>query len=141
MSTGIHASVAPIGTTTDRRGPVAGVALSALVGTVLSAAAAGKLAGTEKITQGFAELGIPAAQIPKIGVVLSMCLALYANPRTAVLGALGLTAYLGGAVAVNLRAQAPLFGATLTAVYVGILMWIAMILRRPELLKVLGLNR
>lgn len=142
MSTGPHPS-ATVGAATapDRRASMIGILLSALVGTALAVTAGGKIAGTAQINQSFAELDIPADQIPKIGAVLSICLALYANPRTAALGALALTAYLGGAVATNLRARAPLFTGTLTGVYIGVLMWTGMILRRPELLKLLGLKR
>lgn len=129
----------PVTDASDRR--AIGIVLSGLVGAVLAVAAGGKLAGTEQIKQGFAELGIPAGKIKKMGVVLTLCLALYANPRTAVLGALALTAYLGGAVTANMRADAPLFTGTLTAVYLGVLMWVGMVLRRPELLKVLGIDR
>lgn len=123
-----------------RREQTIGIGLSAVIGAVLAVAAGGKLAGTKKIKQGFADLGIPDDKIMKMGLVLTACLALYANPRTAVLGAIALTAYLGGAVTANLRAGAPLFTGTLTAVYLGVLMWVGMVLRRPELLEVLGLK-
>ena len=66
---------------------------------------------------------------------------MYAIPRTAVLGAVGLTAYLGGAVTANMRIEAPLLDHTLFAVYLGVVMWIGLLLRRPELLKVAGLRR
>jgi hypothetical protein len=70
-----------------------------------------------------------------------VCLVVFLIPRTATLGALGLTAYLGGAVTASLRADLPLATVVLSAVYVGVLMWIGLILRRPELLRVLGLRR
>jgi hypothetical protein len=81
------------------------------------------------------------SQAAVMGTVLTICLVVYAIPRTAVLGALGLTAYLGGAVTANMRIEAPLFSATLFAVYFGVLMWIGLVLRRPELLRVAGLKR
>ena len=76
-----------------------------------------------------------------MGVVLTVCVVAYAVPRTAVLGALGITAYLGGAVTANMRVEAPLFSAILLAVYLGALMWVGMVLRRPELLRIAGLAR
>jgi hypothetical protein len=76
-----------------------------------------------------------------MGLVLGVCVLAYAVPRTAVLGALGITAYLGGAVTANMRIEAPLFSHTLFAVYLGMLMWIGLVLRRPELLRVAGLRR
>lgn len=62
-----------------------------------------------------------------VGVVL------WTIPRTAVIGAIYLTGYLGGAVAINLRAEQPIAGYVLSGVYVGLLIWLAMILRRPDL--------
>jgi hypothetical protein len=44
-------------------------------------------------------------------------------------------------VTANMRVEAPLFSATLFAVYFGVLMWVGLVLRRPELLKVAGLAR
>ena len=40
-----------------------------------------------------------------------------------------------------MRIEAPLFSSILFAVYLGVLMWVGMVLRRPELLKVAGLRR
>ena len=48
-----------------------------------------------------------------------------------------LTGFLGGAIAVNLRAQMPLFANTLFGVYVGALAWAGLLLRRPQLLSLL----
>jgi hypothetical protein len=76
-----------------------------------------------------------------IGIALAICVVVYVIPRTAVLGALGITAYLGGAVTANLRVEAPLFSHTLFAVYLGVLMWVGLVLRRPELLRVAGIRR
>jgi hypothetical protein len=76
-----------------------------------------------------------------MGIVLTICLVVWAIPRTAVLGALGITAYLGGAVTANMRVEAPLFSHTLFAVYVGVLLWAGLVLRRPHLLTVAGLRR
>jgi hypothetical protein len=128
-------------TTTSSRGAKVGVAISVLVGAFLAVDAAGKLAGIEQVKEGTEALGFPAGQALVMGVVLTVCLVVYAIPRTAVLGALGITAYLGGAVTANMRVEAPLFSATLFAVYLGLLMWVGMVLRRPELLRVAGLAR
>jgi DoxX-like protein len=76
-----------------------------------------------------------------MGIVLALCVVVYLIPRTAVLGALGVTAYLGGAVTANMRVEAPLLSHTLFAVYLGVLMWVGLVLRRPELLRTVGLRR
>jgi hypothetical protein len=56
-------------------------------------------------------------------------LALYAWPRTAPLGAVLFTAYLGGAVATQLRVGNPVFSHTLFGVYLGILVWLSLYMR------------
>lgn len=128
-------------TTTSSLGAKIGIVISVLVGAFLAVDAAGKLAGLQQVKDGTEALGFPAGQALVMGVVLTVCVVVYAIPRTAVLGALGITAYLGGAVTANMRVEAPLFSATLFAVYLGVLMWVGMVLRRPELLRVVGLAR
>jgi hypothetical protein len=122
-------------------GRLIGIVISALVGAFLVFDAVGKFTLPSEVREGTAALGFPLGQAAVMGTVLSVCLVVYAIPRTAVLGALGLTAYLGGAVTANMRVEAPLFSATLFAVYFGVLMWVGLVLRRPELLKVFGLTR
>lgn len=117
-----------------------GVVISALVGAFLTFDAVGKLLGFAQVKEGTAALGFPAHQAPVIGVVLAVCVVVYVIPRTAVLGALGITAYLGGAVTANMRVEAPLLTHTLFAVLFGVVMWVGMVLRRPVLLKVTGLT-
>lgn len=82
-----------------------------------------KLVRPAPVTQAFADLGFPASTVVPIGVTLLLCVALYALPRTRVLGAILLTGYLGGAVATHVQAGSPLFTHTLFPVYVGILAW------------------
>ncbi|ANY25395.1 DoxX family protein [Gordonia terrae] len=118
-----------------------GIVISVLVGAFLAFDVAGKLARPQAVIDGTRELGFPANQAIVMGVVLLVCLVVYAIPRTAVLGAVGITAYLGGAVTANMRIEAPLFDTILFAVYLGVFMWIGLVLRRPELLKVAGLKR
>jgi hypothetical protein len=122
-------------------GRITGIVISVLVGAFLVFDAVGKLVGPEAVKEGTAALGFPAGQAVIMGSVLSVCMVAYVIPRTAVLGALGITAYLGGAVTANMRVEAPLFSTTLFAVYLGVLMWVGLVLRRPALLKVVGLVR
>lgn len=68
-----------------------------------------------------------------IGTILLVGVVLYAWPRTAFLGALLITAFLGGAVAVNLRADMPLFSNTLFGVYIGLVAWAGLWLRDPRI--------
>jgi hypothetical protein len=120
---------------------IVGIVISVIVGAFLAFDVVGKLARPQAVIDGTEKLGFDPDQAIVMGVVLLVCLVVYAIPRTAVLGALGITAYLGGAVTANLRIEEPLFSTVLFAVYLGVLMWIGLVLRRPELLKVAGLRR
>jgi hypothetical protein len=134
------AGISPERAATHRRHRI-GVVISALVGAFLVFDAFGKLAGVQQVEDGTQTLGFPVGQALVMGVVLSVCVLVYAIPRTAVLGALGITAYLGGAVTANMRVEAPLFTHVLFAVYLGVLMWAGLALRRPRLLTIVGLKR
>ncbi|GAC67053.1 DoxX family protein [Gordonia soli] len=120
---------------------IAGVVISVVVGAFLLFDVIGKLTRPEAVVEGVEKLGFPVGQATVMGVVLLICLVVFAIPRTAVLGAVGITAYLGGAVTANMRIESPLFDTTLFAVYFGVVLWVGLILRRPELLKVAGIRR
>ncbi len=126
---------------TSSKSRKAGIVISVLVTAFLAFDAAGKLAGAAQVKDGTQALGFPAGQAVIMGIVLAVCVVVYVIPRTAVLGAVGITAYLGGAVTANMRVEAPLFSHTLFAVYLGVLMWLGLAMRRPELLRVVGLRR
>jgi hypothetical protein len=66
------------------------------------------------------QLGIPPHLARTLGVLTLVCTLLYAWPRTAVLGAVLLTGYLGGAIYVHLLAGSPLFSHTLFSIYLGL---------------------
>ena len=71
------------------------------------------------------------AECPGLGLVELVCTALYAIPRTAVLGAVLLTAYLGGAIATQLRIEAGLSPVVFPAI-LGALLWGGLALRDPR---------
>jgi DoxX-like family len=75
------------------------------------------------------QLGYPASAVAVIGLIELVCLATYLVPRSAVVGAVLLTGYLGGAVASQLRAGNPLFSHTLFPLYVAALIWGGLYLR------------
>ena len=72
-----------------------------------------------------------------LGIVQLVCLAFYLVPRTAVLGAVLWTGYLGGAVATHVRIGHPLFSHVLFPVYVAVLLWVGLWLRDERLRTVL----
>ncbi len=81
------------------------------------------------VAEASAQLGWPMSANPMIGAALLISVALYALPPTAVLGAILLTGYLGGAVAVHLRVGNPLPTHTLFPIYFGIVIWGGLYLR------------
>lgn len=64
-----------------------------------------------------------------LGLLQLACLVLYILPRTSIAGAILLTGYLGGAIAVNLRVENPLFSHVLFGAYVGLITWGGLLLR------------
>jgi len=97
-----------------------------------------KLLVLEPAVKGTAELGYPAGVVFWLGVVELVCLALYLVPRTAPLGALLWTGYLGGAVATHVRLGNPLFSHTLFPLYVAVFLWLPLSLRDPRVRALLA---
>ena len=85
------------------------------------------------------ELGYAEHHILIHGILALTVTLLYAIPRTSILGAILLTAHLGGAIASNLRVDNPIFSNTLFPVYVGILAWLGLWLRNIELRRLVPL--
>ena len=79
------------------------------------------------------EMGYPEGVITGLGVVVLICVILYLIPNTAVLGAILLTGYLGGAVATHVRHGDPFFANVLAPVYFAIVVWAGVYLREPRL--------
>ncbi len=86
-----------------------------------------------EVIEGTLALGFAESLLPIIGALGLISTLLYIFPRTAILGAILLTAYFGGAVATHLRLGNPLFSHTLFTVYFGILIWGGLWLRNTKL--------
>ena len=71
-----------------------------------------------------------------IGIVLLACTAIYAIPKTAILGAILLTGYLGGAAAVHVAARSGAFPVAFSIAF-GILVWVGLVLREPRLVALI----
>jgi hypothetical protein len=113
----------------------AGWVLSGLAIAFLALDAGGKLLAPEAMIANSPPLGIPADPgfYRELGLILAVCTAFYAWPRTTILGAVLLTGYLGGAVATHLRVGSPLLSHTLFGVYLGLFVWGGLWLREPRL--------
>jgi ABC-type transport system involved in cytochrome c biogenesis permease component len=111
----------------------AGRIFSGLFASLLALDALGKLSRPAAVVAGTIELGYQESVIVPLGIVLFSSTLLYALPRTAVLGAILLTGYLGGAVATHVRVGNPLLTHVLFPVYVGAFLWLGLALRDPRL--------
>jgi hypothetical protein len=100
--------------------------------------AAMKLVPLEPVIEAMHELGFASTNglARGLGLLLLACTILYAIPRTALLGAILLTGYLGGAIAVQLRAGSPLFSHVLFGGYIGLILWTGLIARNSSVRSV-----
>ena len=101
-----------------------------------------KLVPLQIVTDTSIQLGLPASDTfaRGLGILALACTALYALPRTAVLGAILMTGYLGGAIATQLRIGAPLFSHLMFGVYLGLLMWGGLWMRDRRVRKLFPLG-
>jgi hypothetical protein len=110
-----------------------GRALSALATLFLLVDGAMKVAWAQVSLDAMEKLGYPAPTVPLVGALLLAGLILYVVPPTSAVGALWLTAYLGGAVATHVRVGDPWLSHALFPVYVAAFAWGGLLLRRPAL--------
>jgi len=116
------------------RGYWGGWILSGLVIAFLLMDAIMKLLALPVVLEASAPLGFAGADMARgLGLVLLICTLLYIAPKTAVLGAILLTGFLGGAVATHVRVGSPLLTHTLFGVYLGVLVWGGLYLRDARL--------
>ena len=91
-----------------------------------------KLVKPAPVVEATTRLGYSPNVIVPLGVVLIVCTILYLIPRTATLGAILLTGYLGGAVATHVRVAEGVFS-IIFPVIVGALLWLGLYLRNRSL--------
>ena len=117
----------------------AGRIMSAMPALFLLVDGAMKLVKPEVVVKTTVELGYAEAVILPLGAVLLPCTILYLIPRTAVLGAILLTGYLGGAVATHVRVGQGPFESLFPVVF-GALLWGGLVLRDERLRGLLPLR-
>lgn len=113
-----------------------GYLMSALPVPLLLMSGMMKVTGSPTATEGFVHLGYPEGVAVWIGLVELLCLALYVVPQTAVLGAILLTGYLGGATASHVRIGEPFY----MAVLLGVVIWGGLFVRDVRLRALLPLR-
>ncbi len=105
-----------------------GISVLPVLGLVMSASM--KLSHAPQVVEMFtSKFGYQESSLMGIGLLELAVAVLYVIPRTAVLGAVLVTAYLGGAVATHVRVGDPF----ITPVILGVLVWIGLYLREPRL--------
>ncbi len=114
---------------------ISGWVLTGLLSLLFLMSAAMKILQQPEAIEQAASIGFDATTYLKIGVVELLTLILFIIPRTGIIGALLLIAYMGGAIATHLQNQESIF----MPVLVQILVWITAFIRFPELRsRVLG---
>ncbi|MDQ2730207.1 MAG: DoxX family protein [Armatimonadota bacterium] len=122
------------------RAHLAGNILSGFAATFLAFDGVMKLANPAPVMEAMQQLGYADSAAFGIGLLLIACTILYVIPRTAVLGAILLTGYLGGATASHVRVQAGLFPILFPAIF-GLLVWAGLYLRDDRLRSLLPLRK
>jgi hypothetical protein len=124
-----------------RKRLVAGYVLTGFVALFLTFDTILKVLQLAPAIEGTTALGYPADAVLPIGIVELVCLALYLAPQTAVLGAVMLTGYLGGAIATHVRMGSPLLSHTLFPIYVALMAWGGLYLRETRLRELVPFRR
>jgi hypothetical protein len=96
-----------------------------------------KLVRPPMVVEGFKHLGLPEQLILPIAIVELACALVYVIPRTAVLGAILLTGFLGGAMLAHLRVSEAVYAHVLFGVFI----WGGLFLRDPRLRALIPLRR
>ncbi|RUW55103.1 DoxX family protein [Mesorhizobium sp. M1A.F.Ca.ET.072.01.1.1] len=120
-----------------------GRALSAIVILFMIFDGVIKLPPLQIVTETMTQLGWPDdPNIARLlGIVGLISTVLYALPRTSVLGAILLTAYMGGAISTHVRIGNPLLSHTLFGVYLAVVLWGGLYLRDPRVRALIPFSR
>ena len=102
--------------------------LTGLVAAFLLFDAIGKLLMLAPVVEGTRQVGYAVGVIRPLGLLLALSTLLHLIPRTQLVGALLLTAYLGGATATHVRLGQPFW----FPVAMGAIIWIAYVSAQPE---------
>jgi len=122
--------------TVSKKSLWAGRIISALVVLFLLFDAVAKLMKVTPVLEAFTRLGLSTGLAVPIGVLLLVCTIVYVIPPTSILGAILLTAYLGGATVTHLRAGQPFY----FPVVFGVLVWGGLYLREDRLRALIPLR-
>lgn len=112
---------------------IPGIIMSGLVVAFMLFDSIFKFVQPQEVVEATLELGYQQHHIATIGALGLLVTTLYIIPRTSLIGIILMTGYFGGAIATNFRMDNPLFSHILFPVYLAILAWGGLLLRRPHL--------
>lgn len=130
--------VGPAAAAPSRKAIWTGWILGAIPVLLMAMSSVMKLSRSPQLLESWRQFGYPEGTLIAIAVAELACAVLYAVPRTAVLGAILVTGYLGGATATHVRVGQTAFVAP---VVLGMLAWAGLFLREPRLRALLPLRR
>lgn len=114
--------------------PRLGAAITGLVVLFMAFDGITKVIRVTPVMEACQKMGISPEMAVGIGLLLLGCTAIYVIPRTAVLGAILLTGYLGGGVATHLIGRSDMFP-TVFPIGFGVIVWTGLVLREPRLMR------
>jgi DoxX-like protein len=114
-----------------------GRAISTLIALLFLFSAFMKIKGGPDVAEGLRHLGLPDSMLVPLAILEASCVVIYLIPPTAVLGAILLTGFIGGAICTHWRVGDPFY----LHILLGILVWLALYLRESRLRTVLPLRR
>jgi uncharacterized membrane protein YphA (DoxX/SURF4 family) len=113
-----------------------GRGLSILVSLVFIMSGVMKLKGGDDLAKGLEHLGLPISMVVPLAILELACVAVYLVPRTAVIGAILLTGYMGGAILTHWRVGDPF----VVQVLLGVCVWLGVWLREKRLRALIPLR-
>ena len=115
----------------------AGRVVSALASLPFLPSAYFKIAQSAEVVEGFTKIGWPLKTAMPLGIIELACVVLYVIPQTAVLGAILLTGYLGGAISVHVHHNESF----LIPAVIGVLVWLGLFLRDARIRAMVPLRK
>jgi hypothetical protein len=113
-----------------------GRVISILVALMFLVSASFKFKGGPELAEGMGHLGLPASMVLPLGILELTVAIIYLIPQTAVLGAVLLTGYIGGALCTHWRVGDPF----IVHIVLGLMMWLGLYLREPRLRPLLPIR-
>jgi hypothetical protein len=96
-----------------------------------------KLSGKPEVVEGMAKLGLPQTMLFPLAILELTCILIYVIPQTAVVGAILMTGYIGGALCTHWRVGQPFF----MHIVLGILFWLGLYLRDERLRPLMPIRK